>query len=203
MFILKTCWIFSSKSILHLQVLPLSIVFACMISFNNLCLKYVGVAFYYIGRSLTTVFNVVCTLFSRPKMIWFCCVAIFFMKYISISLIRLQSDSGITCKFCTSSCSSRINVFQSLCCQWKKINVIIQLIQLLVVAGFVLLHFPDFVSINRCSPTQCYSRAPLWRPLCAVWSSSLAFLWEWIKKGWQVKIFLWKGTPVSSILTDI
>ena len=31
-----------------------------MITFNNLCLKNVGVAFYYIGRSLTTVFNVVC-----------------------------------------------------------------------------------------------------------------------------------------------
>lgn len=30
-----------------------------MISSNNLCLKYVGVPFYYIGRSLTTVFNVV------------------------------------------------------------------------------------------------------------------------------------------------
>jgi hypothetical protein len=42
------------------QVLPLSIVFVGMISFNNLCLNYVGVAFYYVGRSLTTVFNVVC-----------------------------------------------------------------------------------------------------------------------------------------------
>ncbi|KAK6176697.1 hypothetical protein SNE40_014947 [Patella caerulea] len=42
-------------------VLPLSLVFVSMISFNNLCLKYVGVAFYYIGRSLTTVFNVVFT----------------------------------------------------------------------------------------------------------------------------------------------
>ena len=41
------------------QVLPLSLVFVAMISFNNLCLKYVGVAFYYVGRSLTTVFNVV------------------------------------------------------------------------------------------------------------------------------------------------
>lgn len=30
-----------------------------MIVTNNLCLKYVGVAFYYVGRSLTTVFNVV------------------------------------------------------------------------------------------------------------------------------------------------
>lgn len=41
--------------------LPLSIVFVCMITFNNLCLKYVGVAFYYVGRSLTTVFNVLFT----------------------------------------------------------------------------------------------------------------------------------------------
>ena len=44
-----------------MQVLPLSLVFVAMISFNNLCLKYVGVAFYYIGRSLTTVFNVLMT----------------------------------------------------------------------------------------------------------------------------------------------
>lgn len=32
-----------------------------MIATNNLCLKYVGVAFYYVGRSLTTVFNVAFT----------------------------------------------------------------------------------------------------------------------------------------------
>lgn len=32
-----------------------------MIASNNLCLKYVGVAFYYVGRSLTTVFNVIFT----------------------------------------------------------------------------------------------------------------------------------------------
>ena len=44
------------------EVLPLSFVFVMMITFNNLCLKYVGVAFYYVGRSLTTVFNVVCDL---------------------------------------------------------------------------------------------------------------------------------------------
>lgn len=40
------------------SVLPLSIIFVSMITCNNLCLKYVGVAFYYVGRSLTTVFNV-------------------------------------------------------------------------------------------------------------------------------------------------
>nr|CAG4651918.1 EOG090X081X [Triops cancriformis] len=44
-----------------IKVLPLSLVFVAMISFNNLCLRHVGVSFYYVGRSLTTVFNVVMT----------------------------------------------------------------------------------------------------------------------------------------------
>ena len=43
------------------QILPLSIVFVMMIACNNLCLKFVGVSFYYVGRSLTTVFNVLMT----------------------------------------------------------------------------------------------------------------------------------------------
>ena len=41
------------------QILPLSIVFVAMITFNNYTLKFLGVAFYNVGRSLTTVFNVV------------------------------------------------------------------------------------------------------------------------------------------------
>uniref|UniRef100_A0A8C8RH59 Solute carrier family 35 member C1 n=1 Tax=Pelusios castaneus TaxID=367368 RepID=A0A8C8RH59_9SAUR len=45
------------------SILPLSIVFIGMITFNNLCLKYVGVAFYNVGRSLTTVFNVLLSYF--------------------------------------------------------------------------------------------------------------------------------------------
>ncbi|XP_047219463.1 GDP-fucose transporter 1 isoform X2 [Girardinichthys multiradiatus] len=40
------------------EVLPLSFVFIGMITFNNLCLKFVGVAFYTVSRSLSTVFNV-------------------------------------------------------------------------------------------------------------------------------------------------
>ena len=32
------------------RVLPLSVVFVAMITFNNLCLKFVGVSFYYIGN---------------------------------------------------------------------------------------------------------------------------------------------------------
>ena len=42
-------------------MLPLSVLFTGTIAFNNLSLKYVDVAFYYIGRSLTTVFNVILT----------------------------------------------------------------------------------------------------------------------------------------------
>lgn len=40
------------------NIIPLSILFTMMISTNNLCLRYVSVAFYYVGRSLTTIFNV-------------------------------------------------------------------------------------------------------------------------------------------------
>lgn len=34
-------------------------MFIGMVASNNICLQFVGVAFYYISRSLTTVFNVV------------------------------------------------------------------------------------------------------------------------------------------------
>ncbi|XP_029045887.1 GDP-fucose transporter 1 [Osmia bicornis bicornis] len=44
-----------------IKILPLSLLFTGMIATNNLCLKYVGIAFYYVGRSLTTVFNVIFT----------------------------------------------------------------------------------------------------------------------------------------------
>ncbi len=51
------------------QVLPLSLVFVCMIAFNNLTLKFVTVSFYNVGRSLTTVFNVAFT-FLILKSVW-------------------------------------------------------------------------------------------------------------------------------------
>jgi len=43
------------------EVLPLSIIFVGMISFNNLCLKHVSISFYMVVRSLSTVFNVILT----------------------------------------------------------------------------------------------------------------------------------------------
>ncbi|XP_050431003.1 GDP-fucose transporter 1-like [Adelges cooleyi] len=41
------------------KVTPLTILFILMLSTNNYCLKFLGVTFYYVGRSLTTVFNVI------------------------------------------------------------------------------------------------------------------------------------------------
>jgi GDP-fucose transporter C1 len=43
------------------KVFPLSIIFVGMITFNNLCLRWVEVSFYNVARSLTIVFNVVFT----------------------------------------------------------------------------------------------------------------------------------------------
>ena len=40
------------------KILPLSVIFVGMITFNNLCLRYVEVSFYNVARSLTIVFNV-------------------------------------------------------------------------------------------------------------------------------------------------
>lgn len=54
-----TIQIRSTNEYFLFQVMPVAILFTSMISTNNLCLKYVPVSFYYIGRSLTTVFNVI------------------------------------------------------------------------------------------------------------------------------------------------
>lgn len=46
------------KTSIGKKVAPLSFVFVGMITFNNLCLKWVEVSFYNVARSLTIVFNV-------------------------------------------------------------------------------------------------------------------------------------------------
>lgn len=43
------------------KIFPLSLIFVGMITFNNLCLKWVEVSFYNVARSLTIVFNVIFT----------------------------------------------------------------------------------------------------------------------------------------------
>lgn len=68
------------------QIVPLAIVFVAMISFNNLCLQNVGVAFYFVGRSLTTVFNVLLSFLilhkSTSTKAIICCIVLVFGFYI-------------------------------------------------------------------------------------------------------------------------
>lgn len=49
------------------EALPLSVVFVSMITFNNLCLREVGVAFYTVSRSLVTIFSLIFTYFILGK----------------------------------------------------------------------------------------------------------------------------------------
>ena len=42
----------------HKHVIIMSLTFVCMIGFNNLCLKLVGVAFFQVARSTTIIFTV-------------------------------------------------------------------------------------------------------------------------------------------------
>ncbi|XP_076822280.1 GDP-fucose transporter 1-like isoform X1 [Clavelina lepadiformis] len=62
------------------EVLPVSICFVLMITFNNLCLRELGVAFYNMGRSLTTLFNVALSYFvlkrTTPPLALLCCLVI-------------------------------------------------------------------------------------------------------------------------------
>lgn len=69
-------------------IFPVSLIFASMIIFNNLCLKHVDVSFYYIGRSLTTVFNVLLTfLVLGERTSWkicYCCIFIVFGFWLGV-----------------------------------------------------------------------------------------------------------------------
>lgn len=63
---------FNSKT--DMSVLPLSLIFVGMISFNNLCLQYVEVSFYNVARCLSLVFNVFFTFMflGKTTSLWTC-----------------------------------------------------------------------------------------------------------------------------------
>ncbi|CAG4988075.1 unnamed protein product [Parnassius apollo] len=85
------------------EVIPLSIMFTLMIATNNMCLKYVGVAFYYIGRSLTTVFNVVFSWMllrqTTSCRCVLCCACIIFGFYLGVdqeNLLGMETAASTT-----------------------------------------------------------------------------------------------------------
>ncbi|EFA10140.1 GDP-fucose transporter 1-like Protein [Tribolium castaneum] len=81
-------------------ILPVSLMFTMMIAMNNLCLKYVSVAFYYIGRSLTTIFNVAFTFVilgeRTSKQCLFFCGVIIFGFYLGVDQESLSGSLSIS-----------------------------------------------------------------------------------------------------------
>ncbi|KAJ0179160.1 hypothetical protein K1T71_004872 [Dendrolimus kikuchii] len=81
------------------KVIPLSLMFTLMIATNNLCLKYVGVPFYYVGRSLTTVFNVVFSWLLLRQTTSYkcisCCAFIIFGFYLGVDQENLLGSLSV------------------------------------------------------------------------------------------------------------
>nr|XP_023011487.1 GDP-fucose transporter 1 [Leptinotarsa decemlineata] len=80
-------------------ILPLSIIFTSMIATNNLCLKYASVTYYYIGRSLTTIFNVVFTYLilgeKTSKRCVVCCAIIIFGFWMGVDQENLAGSLSV------------------------------------------------------------------------------------------------------------
>jgi len=96
------------------KVLPYSILFVIMISFNNFCLKHVGVAFYYIGRSLTTVFNVMMTwawLGERTSKSTLACCSIIVMGFLlGVDQETIAGSLSVTGTLCGVAASFFVSV---------------------------------------------------------------------------------------------
>uniref|UniRef100_A0A0N5BUE5 TPT domain-containing protein n=1 Tax=Strongyloides papillosus TaxID=174720 RepID=A0A0N5BUE5_STREA len=93
---------------------PLSIIFVAMITFNNLCLQYVGVSFYYVGRSLTTVFNVICSYIilgqTTSYKAMLCCGVIIFGFFLGVD----QEDASGTLSIFGVVCGVLASLFVAL-----------------------------------------------------------------------------------------
>ena len=130
-----TCCSFHAHYLLLRQTLPLSVVFVGMITFNNLCLKHVGVAFYYVGRSLTTVFNVVGRSYLLHRLAVCACACLFSCLRVPLVLeLLLLPQILLSCR--------------SWCCHKVEVNP----------ANLCFGHvngFKSVVSVGVCSPLIC------------------------------------------------
>lgn len=99
-------------------VFPLSVLYIGMLLLNNFCLKNVGVAFYFVSRSLTTVFNVTFTYFlinepvSRGALL--CCAFIvlgFILGVDQESVIGSLSFTGVVFGVASSLFTSLFSIY--------------------------------------------------------------------------------------------
>lgn len=99
-------------------VFPLSILYAGMLLLNNYCLKNVGVGFYFVSRSLTTVFNVIFTYFLMDQPVSLgavlCCGAVvsgFLLGIDQESVLGSLSVIGVAFGVSSSLFSSLFTIF--------------------------------------------------------------------------------------------
>uniref|UniRef100_A0A1I8GSI6 TPT domain-containing protein n=2 Tax=Macrostomum lignano TaxID=282301 RepID=A0A1I8GSI6_9PLAT len=70
----------SREILMNRDFLLLSCMFTGMLTFNNLCLKYVGVAFFQVARSMTLIFTVIFSSILLRRVsslpVWLCCLIV-------------------------------------------------------------------------------------------------------------------------------
>lgn len=136
-------------------LLPLSAFFVAMVTFNNLCLKYVGVAFYTVSRSLTTVFNVIFTYFVLHQTTSLsavaCCgiiVSGFLLGVNQEGLMGSLSIFGVTCGVLASATLSMYSIYTkkmlplvgdsvSLLTYYNNVNALLLFFPLMILFGEV------------------------------------------------------------------
>lgn len=109
---------FSLSIMTSRQMLTLSCLFVGMLSFNNLCLKQVGVAFFQIARSMTLIFTVIFSAvilrkYASMKAV-FCClivVAGFFLGVDQEKVAGTLSVKGVGYGIITSLFVSLVGIF--------------------------------------------------------------------------------------------
>ncbi|XP_022647139.1 GDP-fucose transporter 1-like isoform X1 [Varroa jacobsoni] len=134
---------------------PVSVFFVMMITFNNLCLKYVGVAFYTVSRSLTTVFNVIFTyiiLKQRTSLYALVCCGVIIGGFLlgvdqeessgTLSLIGIiygliASASLSLYSIYTKKVLKLVNDSVSLLSYYNNVNAMVMFIPLIVLSGEV------------------------------------------------------------------
>ncbi|CAF0907851.1 unnamed protein product [Adineta steineri] len=154
------------------DVLPLSLMFVAMIIFNNLTLKHLTVSFYMVGRSLTTVANVVFTYFMLGERTSYkalgCCALIiagFFLGIDQENALGTLSLFGASCGIASSIFVALNAIYTTRClpcvdknvwrlCLYNNFNACILFLPLMIIFGElpIVFSYPKLLSISFLTP---------------------------------------------------
>ncbi|CAF0959802.1 unnamed protein product [Rotaria sordida] len=154
------------------DVLPLSIMFVAMIIFNNLTLKHLTVSFYMVGRSLTTVANVLFTYFmlgdrTSYRALGCCCLIIagFFLGIDQENSLGTLSVFGVFCGVASSIFVALNAIYTTRClpcvdknvwrlCLYNNFNACILFLPLMAIFGElpIVFSYPKLFNISFIFP---------------------------------------------------